>query len=72
MMMINPIIITRTRIPIPIHCIVGSHHDNYCTSCVLVLRVRVEITGSQKCRILGESQPFLVMFDPRDKGIAKM
>eukprot|EP01047_Picozoa_sp_COSAG01_P060357 COSAG01_NODE_7387_length_3228_cov_17.737935_7_plen_65_part_00 len=47
-MMINPIIITRTRIPIPTHCIVGSHHDNYCTSCVLVLRVRVETTGSQK------------------------
>jgi hypothetical protein len=28
------------------------------------VRVRVRITGSQKCRIIGESQPVLVMSDP--------
>jgi hypothetical protein len=28
------------------------------------IRVRVEIMGSQKCRIVGKSQPVLVMIDP--------
>jgi hypothetical protein len=30
----------------------------------LVLRVRVEIMGSQKCRTVGESQSVLIMIDP--------
>eukprot|EP01047_Picozoa_sp_COSAG01_P070653 COSAG01_NODE_10770_length_2083_cov_171.070060_2_plen_89_part_00 len=29
-----------------------------------ILRVRVEIMGSQKCRIVGKSQSFLFMIDP--------
>eukprot|EP01047_Picozoa_sp_COSAG01_P026603 COSAG01_NODE_1720_length_9391_cov_27.761085_6_plen_142_part_00 len=29
-----------------------------------LLRVRVEIMGSQNCRIVGESQPVLIMIDP--------
>jgi hypothetical protein len=29
-----------------------------------LLRVRVEIMGSQKCRIVGRSQPVLIMIDP--------
>jgi hypothetical protein len=31
---------------------------------VLVLRVRVEIMGSQKCGIVGQSQPVLIMINP--------
>jgi hypothetical protein len=30
----------------------------------LCVRVRVEIMGSQKCRIVGKSQPALIMIDP--------
>jgi hypothetical protein len=29
-----------------------------------VIRVRVEIMGSQKCRIVGKSQPVLIAIDP--------
>jgi hypothetical protein len=28
------------------------------------VRVRVEIMGSQKCRIVGKSQPVLIVIDP--------
>jgi hypothetical protein len=31
---------------------------------VLQVRVRVKILGSQKCRIVGESQAVLIMIDP--------
>jgi hypothetical protein len=33
-------------------------------ACVPLVRVRVEIMGSQKCRIVGKSQSVLIMIDP--------
>jgi hypothetical protein len=30
----------------------------------MCLRVRVEIMGSQKCRIVGKSQPVIIVIDP--------
>jgi hypothetical protein len=41
--------------------VIATGHANVSTA---TLRVRVEIMGSQKCRIVGESQPVLIMIDP--------
>jgi hypothetical protein len=34
------------------------------TSADIVIRVRLEIMGSQQCRIVGKSQPVLIMINP--------
>jgi hypothetical protein len=46
------------------HRAVGAEQQHLELAHLIELRVRVEIMGSQKCRIVGKSQPALVLINP--------